>query len=778
MEGVSAADCALRCETPSSTASMPLSAFAVAAAKAAPPMDGEVFDAGPLQSGPRSSASPRVLSPAASLMPAPSWRAFNELGALEFETDLEGDSDFEGAAAAGSAVGRHMRPTRTSGLGSGAISPALLPPTAQMLSQLLRRPLPAQLQMSPSTTGGLRNSIRRREARRSSFDHATGTDLPAAAVVMDEETGLTGDSWLQRRSKWRSRFPPGALPHRDASRAALLPANAYPGSSAVLPPVQQLPPSPGTALRASGSGAMRLRRRSQRDGSHDIDGDDAGLDEPLLGVQGEVVDRPHGTSPDPRAEYGGGAAAPGLATAAGGDPGGGGFTSADPYRPPPRLATLHEEADDRVEGGQSGDGAGPRLTPAAPELQLPCTAVSTTAACSAQMQALPTSQPAADWGPLRRSSSQPIEAASAALYVRHGGNSRTRVDVSPDVSMTRRESVSHTASLHIELMPDTKADRRRLGGWQRRVGRACRVTAATIRQWADEWAAAFRRIPRRFACGLIGAWVVYLVLQGARAFQPQCSPAWWALFVIQIVSMLVVSGCALVMAATALSKHAEAAVATASDLPAEDREGAPGGGEDRGGSARWRQQEQWQEQLEGNERNKGARGLGAMASTQVVEPALEGTAALLVLRAPLTTLCATFGAGLTGGLLGLGGGMVMGPLLLQIGVHPQVTAASSGAMVLFSSSAAVIQFALLHRLNGAYGGVFAAVSLVAGLIGTHAVARAIKRSGRPSIVVLALAGVMGIGTVCVAVFGLRQAANQLRTGEMGFEGICNRGGGK
>lgn len=50
-------------------------------------------------------------------------------------------------------------------------------------------------------------------------------------------------------------------------------------------------------------------------------------------------------------------------------------------------------------------------------------------------------------------------------------------------------------------------------------------------------------------------------------------------------------------------------------------------------------------------------------------------------------------------------------------------------MVLFSSSAAVLQLALLGRLNMQYAGVFAAGSAVASLAGVLLVARAIKRSG-------------------------------------------------
>lgn len=42
--------------------------------------------------------------------------------------------------------------------------------------------------------------------------------------------------------------------------------------------------------------------------------------------------------------------------------------------------------------------------------------------------------------------------------------------------------------------------------------------------------------------------------------------------------------------------------------------------------------------------------------------------------------------------------MIVGPLLLELGMLPQVTAATGAFMVLFSSSLAVAQFALLHMI--------------------------------------------------------------------------------
>lgn len=41
-------------------------------------------------------------------------------------------------------------------------------------------------------------------------------------------------------------------------------------------------------------------------------------------------------------------------------------------------------------------------------------------------------------------------------------------------------------------------------------------------------------------------------------------------------------------------------------------------------------------------------------------------------------------AGHTAGLLGIGGGMIVSPLLLELGVHPLVAASTSSLMVWFS----------------------------------------------------------------------------------------------
>ncbi|GJM99020.1 hypothetical protein PR202_ga16078 [Eleusine coracana subsp. coracana] len=74
---------------------------------------------------------------------------------------------------------------------------------------------------------------------------------------------------------------------------------------------------------------------------------------------------------------------------------------------------------------------------------------------------------------------------------------------------------------------------------------------------------------------------------------------------------------------------------------------------------------------------------------------------------------------LVGGLLGLGGGFIMGPLFLELGIPPQVSSATSTFAMMFSSSMSVIQYYLLHRFPVPYASYFTVVAFIAAIIGQH-----------------------------------------------------------
>ena len=55
------------------------------------------------------------------------------------------------------------------------------------------------------------------------------------------------------------------------------------------------------------------------------------------------------------------------------------------------------------------------------------------------------------------------------------------------------------------------------------------------------------------------------------------------------------------------------------------------------------------------------------------------------------------------GMFGVGGGIVKGPLMLQMGVHPLVASATCAVMIMFTSVAATTMFIAFGTLIWDYG---------------------------------------------------------------------------
>ena len=62
-----------------------------------------------------------------------------------------------------------------------------------------------------------------------------------------------------------------------------------------------------------------------------------------------------------------------------------------------------------------------------------------------------------------------------------------------------------------------------------------------------------------------------------------------------------------------------------------------------------------------------------------------------------------FVAGLAAGIIGVGGGLVMNPVLLRLELRPEVSTATSSFMVLFTSTISMLQYAIAGKLNIYYG---------------------------------------------------------------------------
>jgi len=109
-------------------------------------------------------------------------------------------------------------------------------------------------------------------------------------------------------------------------------------------------------------------------------------------------------------------------------------------------------------------------------------------------------------------------------------------------------------------------------------------------------------------------------------------------------------------------------------------------------------------------------------------------------RFPVTALL----AGVTAGLLGIGGGMVIGPLFLAIGMEPQVGTSSCSFMILWTAFSGVFIYGADGHLGAELGCWCVAFGIISGQLGQTFVGAVLKKTGRPSYVVFLLASIIAL----------------------------------
>ncbi|XP_042453076.1 sulfite exporter TauE/SafE family protein 4-like [Zingiber officinale] len=154
----------------------------------------------------------------------------------------------------------------------------------------------------------------------------------------------------------------------------------------------------------------------------------------------------------------------------------------------------------------------------------------------------------------------------------------------------------------------------------------------------------------------------------------------------------------------------------------------------------------------------------------VCEASIEWTATQLLFCA----FCGLLG-GTVGGLLGSGGGFILGPLFLEIGVIPQVASATATFVMMFSSSLSVVEFYFLKRFPIPYALYLIAVSVLAGFWGQFFVRRLVKMLKRASIIVFILSSVIFASAVTMGVVGTDKSISMMKHHEyMGFLSFCDK----
>lgn len=115
-----------------------------------------------------------------------------------------------------------------------------------------------------------------------------------------------------------------------------------------------------------------------------------------------------------------------------------------------------------------------------------------------------------------------------------------------------------------------------------------------------------------------------------------------------------------------------------------------------------------------------------------------------------------FLSGVVAGLVGIGGGLIIGPLLIDLGINPIISTSTSNFLVLFTSSSTSIQFFLMGMMNLTYGAPCTFFSFIGSLLGTLTIHYILVILKRESVLVITLAVVLLLSTIFLPLYSFMQ----------------------
>jgi hypothetical protein len=132
----------------------------------------------------------------------------------------------------------------------------------------------------------------------------------------------------------------------------------------------------------------------------------------------------------------------------------------------------------------------------------------------------------------------------------------------------------------------------------------------------------------------------------------------------------------------------------------------------------------------------------------------------------------TFMAGVVAGLIGIGGGMVLGPIMLVMGIHPRVSSATTATMIVLTSSSVAVLAVTAGLVPWEYAVTFFSTCFLGALVGKFYIDNYVKRTGKASLLIFLLATIIALATVgCVMIVVMQlDKANWCLEG---FHKFCN-----
>merc|ERR1719399_658752 len=150
---------------------------------------------------------------------------------------------------------------------------------------------------------------------------------------------------------------------------------------------------------------------------------------------------------------------------------------------------------------------------------------------------------------------------------------------------------------------------------------------------------------------------------------------------------------------------------------------------------------------------------GRMLENETAEGLLEWTPTTMWLYP-----CFSVVAGFLGGFLGIGGGIIMGPLLLELGMTAEGNQATTAMFVFLSSSLATIQFVFLGKIMPHFVAWFTFWVVLFTFIGQTGIDYMLRKYQRSSLIILSIAGIIAGSLVMMSFIGVTEVYNDIQRG--------------
>ena len=103
-------------------------------------------------------------------------------------------------------------------------------------------------------------------------------------------------------------------------------------------------------------------------------------------------------------------------------------------------------------------------------------------------------------------------------------------------------------------------------------------------------------------------------------------------------------------------------------------------------------------------------------------------------------------------------------VFVALGFQPQVGTATTGFMILFTALGGTVKYLAVGKLPWRHFLWFASIGAIGGQTGQRVVKRIVQRTGRPSLVVFILGGIIALAVIIMTSFGTIRALNELNCG--------------